>query len=148
MFSKNNEVKKANPTTPDISKKPYSAKPLSGKIPSILGHDLVITGDIIADGEIQIEGRVEGNIKATSLTIGEQGSVNGTIKAGTVIVRGKVSGKINASRVEMLDTANVTADVVQDSLTIANGAFFDGKCSRKTKPAGTTPTPPAKNGKR
>jgi cytoskeletal protein CcmA (bactofilin family) len=148
MFSKNNEANKTNSTTPDISKKTYSSKPLSGQIPSILGHDLVITGDIIAEGEVQIEGRVEGNIKATSLTIGEQGSVNGTIKAGTVVVRGKVSGKITASRVEMLDTANVTADVVQDSLTIANGAFFDGKCSRKTKPVGTTSTATTKGAKR
>jgi cytoskeletal protein CcmA (bactofilin family) len=147
MFSKNSDIKQPN-LTPDLPKKTYSAKPLSGQIPSILGHDLIITGDIVTDGEIQIEGRVEGNIKANSLTIGEQGSINGTNKAGNVVIRGKVAGKINATRVEMLDTANVTADIVQDSLTIANGAFFDGKCSRKTKPAGGTAPEMAKKTKR
>lgn len=101
--------------------------------PSILGNDLVITGDIITDGDVQIEGRVDGNVKALTLTIGEQGSVNGTIKAGTVHIRGKVTGKIEAGTVELAETANVLADIIQDHLSIANGAFFDGKCARRTK---------------
>ena len=147
MFSKN----QPSPNTPPG--KPVEAPKKSGmasrakspsSTPSILSRDLVVTGEISTDGDVQIEGRLEGNVKASTLTIGEQGSVNGKIIAGTVLVRGKVTGKIDANSVEMTETANVMADLVQDHLTIANGAFFDGKCSRKTKPAGTIPTP-AKN---
>ncbi|MCF6220232.1 MAG: polymer-forming cytoskeletal protein [Robiginitomaculum sp.] len=115
----------------------------SSNAPSILSRDLVITGEISTDGDVQVEGRVEGNIKASNLTIGEQGSVNGKVTAGKVLIRGKVTGKIDASTIEMAETANVLADLVQDHLTIANGAFFDGKCTRKSKPAGAVSKPKA-----
>lgn len=101
--------------------------------PSILGRDLKITGDIKTDGDVQIDGSHEGNIEASTLTIGEQGAINGKITAQTVYVRGKVTGLIEASLVELAETANVQADIIQDQLTISNGAFFDGKCSRRKK---------------
>lgn len=139
MFSKNNQSS-ATPTSNspvETSRKPSTSTRTKGSnAPSILSRDLVITGEISTDGDVQIEGRVEGNVKATTLTIGEKGSVNGKITAGKVLIRGKVTGKINATTIEMAETANVLADLVQDHLTIANGAFFDGKCTRKTKPAG------------
>lgn len=101
--------------------------------PSIFGRDIVITGDIKTDGEVQIDGRLEGNISAAIVTIGEQGAVNGVIKADRVLIRGKITGKVNALAVELAETANVQADLIQDDLSIANGAYFDGKCSRKTQ---------------
>ena len=76
------------------------------------------------------------------VTIGEQGAVNGKISASNVHVRGKVSGKIDSNSVELAETANVQADLIQDQLVIANGAFFDGKCARKT--AAPTPIKAAK----
>ena len=135
MFSKSNSPNSTSPTS-DVKKPSQQTRPISNKAqaPSILSQDLVITGEINTDGDVQIEGRLDGNIKATTLTIGEQGAVNGTIKAGLVRVRGKVTGKINATTVELAETANVLADITQDHLTIENGAFFDGKCSRKSKP--------------
>lgn len=134
MFSKTNTPKPA-PTAP---RKPPQKAVMTA--PSILGSDITITGDIASDGEIQIDGRHEGNISAGKLTVGEQGAVIGTVKATTVHVRGKVSGKIHANVVELAATANVQADIAQDQLTIANGAFFDGKCSRLSK-TGTSATP-------
>ena len=127
MFSETNPQK----TTPQTNRKPPQKPSISA--PSILGPDISITGDISSEGDIQIDGRHEGNVTAAKLTIGEQGAVIGTIKAKSVHVRGKVNGKINANIVELAATANVQADITQDQLTIANGAFFDGKCSRLTK---------------
>ncbi|MBC6402115.1 MAG: polymer-forming cytoskeletal protein [Hyphomonadaceae bacterium] len=101
--------------------------------PSILGHDLVVTGDIKTDGDIQIDGRLEGNAHASRLTVGEQGVVNGNVDADAVHVRGKVNGNIQASLVEIAETADVRADIIQDQLTVANGAFFEGKCTRRKK---------------
>lgn len=131
MFSKTNTPAPAAKTAETQRK---SSRPNSG-VPSILASDLIITGEIVTDGDVQVEGRLDGNITATSLTIGEQGAVNGNIKAESVLIRGKVSGKINAASVDLAETANVQADIVQDHLIIANGAFFDGKCSRRSKPA-------------
>jgi cytoskeletal protein CcmA (bactofilin family) len=103
----------------------------------LLSSDLIITGDIKTDGEVQIDGRVDGNISAGKVTIGEQGVVNGKIVCAIIQVRGKVTGKIDAMSIDLTETANVQADLVQDKLIIANGAFFDGKCTRKS----SAPTP-------
>ncbi len=113
-------------------KKPAARSMASATAPSILARDLIITGDIKTDGEVQIDGRIDGNIKGTVIIIGEQGVVNGKVVCDSVQVRGKINGKIDASSVELAETANVQADIVQDKLIIANGAFFDGKCSRKS----------------
>lgn len=118
--------------------KKTSSPSRSASVPSILGSDLVITGDIKTDGDVQIDGRLDGNIHAGNVTIGEKGAVNGKIVSGAVHIRGKVTGKIEANIVDLSETANVQADLVQDQLMIANGAFFDGKCTRKSNmPAGT-----------
>lgn len=145
MFNKSsNSTAKPMAQSSDAPRKQQAAKTAGrAKAPSILSSDLVVTGEISTDGDVQIEGRLDGNIKATTLTIGEQGAVNGNIKAGTVYVRGKVTGKITADTIELSETANVLADLVQDHLTIENGAFFDGKCSRKTKPVSSSSAKPA-----
>ena len=122
--------------------KKSSAPSRGASVPSILGSDLIITGDIKTDGDIQIDGRLDGNIKAGNVTIGEQGAVNGKVVANTVHIRGKVTGKVDAGTVDLSETANVQADLVQDQLMIANGAFFDGKCTRKS--AAPTPIKTAK----
>jgi len=136
MFNKTN-----SPTaTPSASKAPSASsapRTASAAAPSILARDLVITGDIKTDGDVQIDGRLDGNITAGNVTIGEQGAVNGKIIAQNVNIRGKVSGKVESTVVELAETANVQADLVQDQLMIANGAFFDGKCARKS----ASPTP-------
>ncbi|GLQ19239.1 polymer-forming cytoskeletal protein [Algimonas porphyrae] len=139
MFSKSASNAATGPG--DVSdRKKTVANPSNPKIPSVpslLGRDLSITGDVKTDGEIQIDGHLEGNLDAVSVTIGEHGSVSGSITGQTVHVRGKVTGRIDANSIELSETANVQADLVQDQLMIANGAFFDGKCARKT----TAPTP-------
>lgn len=135
MFNKTNSPSSA-PTAPEVPSK-KSGQSRASNVPSILGSDLIITGDIKTDGDIQIDGRLDGNIKAGNVTIGEQGAVNGKITAQNVHVRGKITGKVDAKSVDLAETANVQADLVQDQLMIANGAFFDGKCTRKT----SAPTP-------
>ncbi len=140
MFSKTNSQKPAQTTTTETAKK--SPQRPAASAPSILGRDITIVGEIRTDGDVQIDGQHEGNITAATITVGEQGAINGVVKAKSVHVRGKVTGKINASLVELAETANVQADITQDKLTIANGAFFDGKCSRrKQKSASSNPTP-------
>ncbi|WP_409433805.1 polymer-forming cytoskeletal protein [Litorimonas sp. RW-G-Af-16] len=141
MFNKTNGGKTsgAAPAPADTSKKSSApaARVPSNTAPSLLGRDLVITGDIKTDGDVQIDGRLDGNVTAGNITIGEQGAVNGKVKGTNVLIRGKVTGKVDAVSVELAETANVQADLTQDQLVIANGAFFDGKCARKT----SAPTP-------
>ena len=142
MFNKTNSSSSSASSTPETPTKKSSSTARNNAVPSILGNDLIITGDIKTDGDIQIDGRLDGNIKAGKVTIGESGAVNGKITAAAVHVRGKITGKVNAISVDLAETANVQADLVQDQLMIANGAFFDGKCTRKS--AAPTPIKDAK----
>tara|TARA_R110002020_G_scaffold114607_5_gene263762 strand:+ start:569 stop:1021 length:453 start_codon:yes stop_codon:yes gene_type:complete len=136
MFNKTNASSSA--AVEDSKKTSSTPAPRVSSAPSILGRDLIITGDLKTDGDVQIDGRVDGNVHAGNITIGEQGIINGKIVAKSVHVRGKITGKVDAGSIELAETANVQADLVQDQLMIANGAFFDGKCARKTAP-GTAP---------
>ncbi len=63
----------------------------SGGVPSIISPDLKIVGDLKSNGEIQIDGTIEGNIESRLLTVGEQGKVDGYTVADTVRVFGTVN---------------------------------------------------------
>ena len=106
-----------------------SAQPISGT-PSIISADLRITGNLHSNGDIQIDGRIDGNVDSKSLTIGEDAEVNGKISCERVRVCGRVSGEIKAEWVVLARSAKVSADVVHKSLEIESGASLEGSVSR------------------
>lgn len=114
-------------------------------MPSILARDLRVVGNLASDGEIQIEGAVEGDIATGRLTVGEGGSVRGAVIAESVIVAGALSGSIKARSIALLRQARVTADLVQEQLTIETGAQFEGSSKRfpREEPARAKPEPGA-----
>ncbi len=71
-------------------------KGAAGGVPSIISPDLEIVGNLKCDGEIQIDGRVKGDIKGHVLTVGEQGKIDGTTVAETVRIFGTVNGRVQA----------------------------------------------------
>jgi len=107
---------------------------MKSKAPSILSADLTVTGSIVSDGEVQLDGTVEGDVRASSLTIGEEATVKGEVIAENVVVRGRVEGSVRARQVQLAATARVEGDVVHASLAIESGAYFDGHCKRSSDP--------------
>ncbi|MBL8661149.1 MAG: polymer-forming cytoskeletal protein [Rhodospirillales bacterium] len=99
-------------------------------IPSLLSSDIRIRGDVSSDGEIQVDGIVDGDIVARCLVVSEAGSVSGTIVAASVRVLGTVNGSITAGSIRLARTARVTGDVVHEALSIEEGAFMLGHCGR------------------
>lgn len=106
----------------------------SDTMPSIVAKGLVITGDMISDGEVQIDGIVKGNIRAEVITIGETSHVTGDVDADTVTIRGKVDGNITGCNVAISETASVKGDVTNSSLQIEPGAKIDGHCRHSDTP--------------
>lgn len=98
---------------------------------SIIGSDVRIVGDIITDGEMQIDGRVEGDITCKTLVIGPGGHIVGEIKAERVRIHGEVSGKLSADHITIGRTGRVTGDIQHDSLEIESGAQVEGHFLRK-----------------
>ncbi len=112
-------------------------KPSAKKdVPSIISADFNLLGNIISDGAIDFNGRIDGNIQCHSLVIRKQGVVNGEIVAESVQVHGKVKGMIRARNVSLLPTAVVEGIIMHHAITIADGAVVDGKMKRIDKPAG------------
>ncbi len=109
--------------------------------PSILSADLVITGSLKTQGEVQLDGKVEGDIRAKSLTIGEKAIVKGEILAEAITVRGKVIGKLRARQIQLAATAHVEGDIVHSTLSMENGAYFEGQCHHDNDPLGVRKGP-------
>jgi len=107
------------------------------KMPSIISENLTIYGNLESDGEIQVEGVVEGDIKTTNLTVSEGASVRGAVDANTVSIAGSVTGQIKAKSVSLLSKARVIADVIQETLAIEPGAYFEGNARRIEEPKKT-----------
>ena len=106
----------------------------SDTMPSIVAKGLVVTGDLISDGEIQIDGIVKGNIRAEIITIGETSHVTGDVDAENITIRGKVDGNITGCNVAISETASVKGDVTNSSLQIEPGAKIDGHCRHSDTP--------------
>lgn len=98
--------------------------------PSILSPDLTVEGNLVSDGDIQLDGRVTGDVHTRRLTVGEGAVVTGAIVADSVRVAGTVDGEITAVSVELTATAKVSGDINHDSLAIQAGAFVQGLCRR------------------
>src|SRR5215469_12976188 len=98
--------------------------------PSILSEGFRIEGDIACTGEIHISGSVSGNLTASKMTIGETGSVNGTVESETAIINGALSGRLVAVNVVLGRSSHVTADIVYCSMRIEPGAVFEGYSRR------------------
>jgi cytoskeletal protein CcmA (bactofilin family) len=123
MFSKDTKTKSDSvisaPSSSGVS------QPISST-PSIISADLRITGNLSSNGDIQIDGKIDGNIDSKSLTIGENAEVNGTVTCERIRVCGKVSGEIRATSVVLAKSAKVTADIAHKSLEIESGASLEG----------------------
>jgi len=99
---------------------------------SVIGADVRIVGDIITQGEMQIDGQVEGDITCTRLVIGEGGRITGAVKADTIRIHGHVTGTIVADAVKIAKTAQVVGDVTHETMEMEAGGHVEGHLIRKT----------------
>lgn len=122
-----------------------SSAPKTKTAPSILSSDLTITGNLRTSGDIQIEGKVEGDIRAHLLTIGETASIKGEVVADDIIVNGHVSGRVRGLKVRLTSTARVDGDIIHKTIAIESGAHFEGSVQRQDDPLGGNAKPKAPN---
>ena len=92
--------------------------------------DIDFTGNIHSDGELQIDGIVNGNIVANVLIIGETAQIIGEITAESARIHGRVTGQVQANSVSLAKTAHILGDVLHGNIAIEQGAFLEGHCRR------------------
>ena len=95
---------------------------------TLLAKGVVLTGEIHVEGTVRIDGRLDGEIQTKGqVIIGEDGLVQGTITAGTVISSGRIKAKVTASeRVQLLKTATLIGEVHTPVLIMEEGARIQG----------------------
>lgn len=103
-------------------------------VPSIIGADVTIEGNLTTLGEIQLDGCILGDIRSASLTVGEGGSVKGAVSAETVIIKGAVAGQITGRNIRLEKTARVEGDVCHETLNVEAGAFIEGALVHRKNP--------------
>jgi len=102
---------------------------------SVLGADLSIKGDLTANADLHIDGKIEGDVDCTSLVQGETSAIHGAVRAKTARLSGAVHGSIEAGELVILKSARIHGDVAYDALTIEQGAQVDGRFTHRTNGA-------------
>ena len=152
MFSKS-RINEPGPKAPepDRPKLPeaMSPRPMSDFSPvtpkakppaSVLSADLTVVGNLKTTGDVQVEGTVEGDIRAHLLTVGESATIRGEIVADDIVVNGRVVGRVRGLKVRLTSTARVEGDIIHKTIAIESGAHFEGSVQRAEDPLATGET--------
>jgi cytoskeletal protein CcmA (bactofilin family) len=94
---------------------------------TVIAKGLKIVGSVTAEGLVEVNGQIEGELHCTSLVIARGAHVNGIVAAERVVVDGKVEGPIQGGDVVLKSQAHVVGDIHHQSLAIERGAYFDGR---------------------
>ena len=103
---------------------------INTKVINLISNGTKITGDIISDGDIRIDGELKGNIQCKGrLVIGDSGLIHGEIKCCTSEISGEVKGKLTVTELLSLKSSSkVIGDIFIGKLSIEPGAVFSGTC--------------------
>jgi cytoskeletal protein CcmA (bactofilin family) len=122
------------------------AKPGITETPSvnIIGAGTVIEGDIKSEGDIRIDGTLNGSlITKGKLVLGTTGMVDGEVSCQNGDISGTITGKIKvAELLSLKSTSKLSGDITTNKLSIEPGANFSGSCAM----AGSVPNINISNG--
>jgi cytoskeletal protein CcmA (bactofilin family) len=107
--------------------------------PSIISADLIVRGALFSAGDVQIDGRVDGDIRAGGLIIGEKAVIVGDVYAEECVVRGRIEGGISARKVALSATCHVEGNILHETLSVEIGAYFEGNCRHSDNPLANAP---------
>ncbi len=129
MFSKTNRLGVVQ-TKVTVGSPRQAAAGRKADMPSIVSAGLQVEGTLRSAGDIQIDGRVIGDVICRSVTIAEDAQVQGQVLCETARIDGYLSGEVRAKTVQISKSAKITGDVVHETLAIEAGAHIEGRLRR------------------
>jgi cytoskeletal protein CcmA (bactofilin family) len=131
----------AAPTAASSPAPSHAAQPKPA--PSTISSDLTVTGNITTTGDMQVDGVIEGDIRAHLLTVGEGATISGEIIADDIVINGHIRGRVRGIKVRLTSTARVEGDIIHKTIAIESGAHFEGSVQRRDDPLneGAKPAP-------
>jgi len=112
-------------------------------VSTFLGHDAIFDGTINFKGAIRLDGKVTGKVVSDDGTviIGEKAMVEADVMVETVIIKGGVNGKIQATnRIEAYPPARILGELQAPIISIDSGVVFNGTCSMESQVIKTSKT--------
>ncbi|MCH5052053.1 bactofilin family protein [Pectobacterium aquaticum] len=144
-FDKNKKDAKESQERSEINSSPAispsnelinSVNPVRVKKDTFISQGARMTGSLAVDGNITVEGRVEGDVQCdNTIKVEHTGQVNGEMKSQQIVINGRVEGRIAASVVAILAQGTVFGDIFTDELSIEKGGVFTGQSHPLTPPA-------------
>ncbi len=110
------------------------AKGLTAAAQTVVDAGLTITGNLQSQGDVQVDGKICGDVHCAHLLVGKDGSITGDVIADQAVVRGRVKGTIRANRVILQESARVESEIFHMTLSVDEGASFDGQSRRTQDP--------------
>ena len=102
---------------------------------SVLAADLVVKGNLTAQADLHIDGRVEGDITCAALVQGEASEIHGEIRTDSARIAGTVRGTLTVGDLVVQRAARIHGDVHYDTITIEQGAVVDGRLAQRSAQA-------------
>lgn len=105
------------------------------EVETIIGPSVKVKGDFNAQGNIVVEGILEGGLKTEgSLYVGNNAKISGNIEAKEAKINGEIMGNINIkTNLDIDSSSKISGDILCSSLAIAKGALINGKITMLTK---------------
>lgn len=108
----------------------------AGRLSSLLAHDTCIRGDVVFDGGLRIDGRIEGNVLGQRegkglLVLSEKGTIVGAVRVHDAVINGRVEGDLEVEHfLELQAGARITGNISYRTLKLDCGATVEGKLLR------------------
>jgi cytoskeletal protein CcmA (bactofilin family) len=94
---------------------------------SVVSRGMTVTGNVMSQGDINIEGIVRGEVRGLHVWIRADGSVEGAIIANRVTIEGYMNGSVTADDIDLCHSARVDGDLYSEHLKIIKGARVLGR---------------------
>ncbi len=112
---------------------------VENKLPNMIGPGTKITGDIETNGDLRIDGIIEGSVQSKGkIVIGSNGSLTGKVKCANAEIAGEMNGEILVDELLSLKgSSRFIGDITTSKLSIEPGAIFSGSCKMGGNTKGT-----------
>ena len=106
------------------------------KLSSLVAHNMTVQGDVIFEGGLRVDGRVEGNVSSQDearglLVLSDRGTIAGRVKVYDAVINGCVEGDLEVEHfLELQANARVSGNIIYRQLQMNCGATVDGKLER------------------
>ncbi len=120
---------------------------IESKLPNMIGPGTKIVGDLHTNGDIRIDGNIEGNVNSKGkVVVGNNGYVKGEIICTNAEISGSLNGKVTATELLSLKASSkFNGEIKSGKLSIEPGAIFTGTCSMGSNLNVTAPIKEEKN---